>query len=103
MTTHFNILAWEMPWTEEPGGLQPMGSQESDTTERLNYHPHHWGWMSSTTAPSAVVPTLKMFPTVPCFVHFHPLKLSGINIKGVNNVKYSINHFFFSKSPSFNG
>ena len=27
MTTHSSILAWEMPWTEEPGGLQSMGSQ----------------------------------------------------------------------------
>ena len=27
-----SILAWEIPWTEEPGGLQSMGSQESDTT-----------------------------------------------------------------------
>ena len=35
MATHSNILAWEIPWTEGPGGLQPMGS-ESDTTERLN-------------------------------------------------------------------
>ena len=25
--THSSILAWEIPWTEEPGGLQPMGSQ----------------------------------------------------------------------------
>ena len=25
--THFRILAWEIPWTEEPGGLQSMGSQ----------------------------------------------------------------------------
>ena len=32
MATHFSILAWEIPWTEEPGGLQSMGSQESDTT-----------------------------------------------------------------------
>ena len=24
MATHFNILAWEIPWTEEPGGLQFM-------------------------------------------------------------------------------
>ena len=24
---HFSILAWEIPWTEEPGGLQAMGSQ----------------------------------------------------------------------------
>ena len=32
MATHSSILAWEIPWTEEPGGLQSMGSQERDTT-----------------------------------------------------------------------
>ena len=32
MATHFSILAWRIPWTEEPGRLQSMGSQESDTT-----------------------------------------------------------------------
>ena len=33
MTTHSSVLAWEIPWTEEPGGLQPMGvTKESDTT-----------------------------------------------------------------------
>ena len=32
METHSSILAWKIPWTEEPGGLQSMGSQESDTT-----------------------------------------------------------------------
>ena len=31
MATHFSILAWRIQWTEEPGGLQCMGSQESDT------------------------------------------------------------------------
>ena len=37
MATHSNILAWRIPWTKEPGGLQSGGSQkESDTTERLN-------------------------------------------------------------------
>ena len=29
MATHYGILAWEIPWTEEPGGLQFMGSQKS--------------------------------------------------------------------------
>ena len=32
MATHSTTLAWRIPWTEEPGGLQSMGSQESDTT-----------------------------------------------------------------------
>ena len=27
MATHSSILAWKIPWTEEPGGLQSMGSQ----------------------------------------------------------------------------
>ena len=27
MATHFSILAWRIPWTVEPGGLQSMGSQ----------------------------------------------------------------------------
>ena len=32
MATHSSILAWRIPWTEEPDGLQSMGSKESDTT-----------------------------------------------------------------------
>ena len=31
MASHSNILAWEIPWTEEPGGLQSRGSQKSQT------------------------------------------------------------------------
>ena len=31
--THSNILAWKIPWTEEPGGLQSMGCKELDKTE----------------------------------------------------------------------
>ena len=33
--THSNILAWRIPWTEEPGGLHHVGLQESNTTKRL--------------------------------------------------------------------
>ena len=33
MATHSSILAWRIPWTEESGGLQCMGSKELDTTE----------------------------------------------------------------------
>ena len=33
MTTYSSTLAWIIPWTEEPGGLQSMGVTESDTTE----------------------------------------------------------------------
>ena len=37
MATHSGILAWRIPWTEEPSGLQSMGSQRVDTTERLHF------------------------------------------------------------------
>ena len=33
--TSSNILAWEIPWTEEPGRLNPWGPKESDMTEQL--------------------------------------------------------------------
>ena len=33
MATPSSILAWQIPWTEEPGGLSPWGRKESDTTE----------------------------------------------------------------------
>ena len=38
--THSGILAWEIPWTEEPGVLQAC--KESDTTEQLNIHAEAW-------------------------------------------------------------
>ena len=37
MATHSSILAWKISRTEEPGGLQSMGSQKSGTTERLTH------------------------------------------------------------------
>ena len=50
MATHPNILAWRIPWTDEPGGLQPPGSQrvghdQSDLahTHTLNILSLHWG------------------------------------------------------------
>ena len=38
MATHSSILAWRIPWTEEPGGATVHGVAESDTTKRLNTH-----------------------------------------------------------------
>ena len=35
MATHCSVLAWKIPWTEEPGCCSPWGLEESDTTERL--------------------------------------------------------------------
>ena len=37
MATHSSILAWIIPWTEEPGGLQSLGVAELDSTEPLHF------------------------------------------------------------------
>ena len=38
MAPHSSTLAWKIPWTEEPGNLQSVGSLRSDRTERLHVH-----------------------------------------------------------------
>ena len=38
MASHSSTLAWKIPWMEEPGRLQSMGSLQSDTTERPPFH-----------------------------------------------------------------
>ena len=38
MAPHSSTLAWKIPWTEEPGGLQSMGSLGIGQTERLHFH-----------------------------------------------------------------
>ena len=40
MATHSSILAWRIPWTEEPGGLQSMGSQRVGRDKVT--HTHAW-------------------------------------------------------------
>ena len=40
MATHSSILAWKIPWTEKPGGISSMGSQESNMIELSHTHTH---------------------------------------------------------------
>ena len=40
MTIHSSTIAWKIPWTDEPGGLQSTGRKESDTTELPHFHFH---------------------------------------------------------------
>ena len=41
MATHSSVLAWKIPWTEEPGGVQSMGWQRVDTTQHSTHtHTH---------------------------------------------------------------
>ena len=41
MATHFSILAWKIPWTEEPNGLKSMGSQRV-RHDRVTEHEHEF-------------------------------------------------------------
>ena len=41
MATHSSILAWRIPWTEEPGSYSPQGHKESDMTE-MTEDEHAW-------------------------------------------------------------
>ena len=54
MAPHSSTLAWKIPWTEEPGGLQSMGSLELDTTERL--HKRLSGRLSRMSLPPSFLP-----------------------------------------------
>ena len=50
---HSRILAWRTPWTEEPGGPQPMGSQQSDTAERTQARLSLLSLSGSSVPPSS--------------------------------------------------
>ena len=45
MATHSSILAWEIPWKEDPGGLQSMGLQKSWTP--LSHHSNIYGMFTA--------------------------------------------------------
>ena len=54
MAAHSSILAWRTPWTEEPGGLQSMGSQSRTLTEQSTGPMLAWGRLGFPPAASAL-------------------------------------------------
>ena len=44
MATHSNIFAWKIPWTEKPGGLQPMESQRVGEDWATKQQPQLWNF-----------------------------------------------------------
>ena len=58
MATHSSILAWRIPWTEEPGSYSPWGGKELDMIERLTHthtHTHTGNLKSKTNYASSVL------------------------------------------------
>ena len=68
MTTRSSILAWEIPWTEEPGRLRSIGSQRVGTQlKRLSTHACIWPLFSSSPGPvSTSLPPRSQLHFVPC-------------------------------------
>ena len=54
MAAHFSFLAWEIPWTEEPGGLQSMGLQRVGRD-----------LVTNNTATDLMVPAVSFIKTAP--------------------------------------
>ena len=66
LTTHSSILAWRIPWTEEPGGPQSKGSQKSRTRlKRLSLHELGLGLQSSAGGGGGHVWGVQLRPGVP--------------------------------------
>ena len=51
MATHSSIIAWRIPWTEEPGGLQSMGSQRVRNNWKTNTFTFSAGWSVGNREP----------------------------------------------------
>ena len=78
MATHSSILAWRIPWADEPGGLQSMGSQRmSGTTERLTLLLHF--------QDSCFIYSTFLLVTQPCPTLCDPMdcSLPGSSVDGI--------------------
>ena len=112
MATHSSILAWRIPWTEEPGGLQSMGYKESETTEATWHARTHkvlsgwsnaWGysarlllqlsgWILSLEAPEITTSPamkVKMLVTQSCPALCDPMDSSppGSSVHGISQAR----------------
>ena len=67
MAAHSSILAWEILWTEEPGGIQSVSHKESDTTEHLSMYKKQWKSLKYilSSTPKKVVVVVLGFPCGP--------------------------------------
>ena len=76
MATHSSILAWRIPWTEEPGGLQSVRLQRvrhicAIDTFTLNHHPHLVVQSAVLTSPFTLTPTPSMLISYAALTSYH--------------------------------
>ena len=89
MVTHSNILALEIPWTEEPGRLQFMGSQKSRT--RLSKHDVQHTGTHTDTDTHTHTHTIKEHMYA-CFTRDRALRSSGTTVHVVNICFCDLHH-----------
>ena len=76
MATHSSILAWEIPWAEEPGGLQYMGSQTRQSLHALHPAPLHLCSQQYFVLIYSPSDTSLLHSFHPCRVNLSPLASS---------------------------
>ena len=64
MATHSSILAWKIPWTEEPGGLQSMGLQRLRHDRVTNTHTHIHVYILRLLSITSYYKILNIFPVL---------------------------------------
>ena len=70
MATHCSILAWRIPWTEEPSGYSPRDRKELDTTERLHFTSLHFKDTTEEMEKWFLVPLKKVCGDGNCILEY---------------------------------
>ena len=101
IATHSSILAWEIPWTEEPGGLQSMGLQRvghdwGDSTAQLFAKPPPFLLTAESRFPDHLIEGApSLFFSIGVFISFQKPTLFGdyllshCNLQQAHNIIYS--------------
>ena len=106
MATHSNTLAWKIPWTEEPGGLQPKGSQGvghgwGKVFLQLGNTPGTWSHWPPPPLGYKILQVLVTAKWTLVWIwhrasHSHPHSLSGFSFSGGWAYQVILNSFPFS-------
>ena len=105
MTTHSRILAWEIPWTEELGGLQ-LVAKKFDMTQLLNNNGKYFHTSPTTRWPCETVTVPSVWPKMPKYILCHFLEvacwrnyLSATTLHGFSNKGSNLYKRRWGQSP----
>ena len=82
MATHSSILAWKIPWREEPFGYSPQGRKELEMIERLSAHTHtHTHKLGGSVLRIALGHWHRLFKRKKVFGHLASLSLMDMSLE----------------------